>query len=80
MARLGHRTRHIYNLIMLSAISILLLLIPIHSNFIVHSPHELAEHFDKKYGKAGIPYSIANYGEVPYGKSISGKITIPSVW
>lgn len=45
----------------------------------IQSPPELAAFFSTKYPDGSIPYSIANYGNVPYGKTISGEIGIPSV-
>ncbi len=51
----------------------------IQNKLIIQSPKALSDFFDTKYGKEGIFYSIANYGEVPYGKTISGKVSIPSV-
>jgi hypothetical protein len=47
------------------------------AKMIIQSPPELSAHFSSKYGEAGIPYSIANYGIVPYGKVISGEMGIP---
>jgi hypothetical protein len=38
----------------------------------IQSPPELAEYFVKKYPLGNVPYSIANYGDVPYGKVVSG--------
>jgi hypothetical protein len=38
----------------------------------IQSPSQLAEYFVNKYPKGNIPYSIANYGDVPYGKVVSG--------
>ena len=46
---------------------------------IIQSPQQLADAFNSKYKGGEIPYSIANYGAVPYGKTISGEIAIPSV-
>ncbi len=57
-----------------------LLICQIITKLIVHAPHNVSDYFNNKYGSDGIPYSIANYGHVPYGKSISGQISIPSVW
>ena len=56
-----------------------LFLLPTHTKMILHGPTELANYFSNKYGDKGIPFSIANYGEVPYGKTISGKVGTPSV-
>lgn len=44
---------------------------------IIQSPPELAAFFVQKYGEAGIPYGIANYGVVPYGKVVSGEVGTP---
>jgi hypothetical protein len=38
----------------------------------IQSPSTLRSYFDNKYNGKGIPYSIANFGDVPYGKSIIG--------
>ena len=38
----------------------------------VQAPSKLAEFFSEKYEGGLIPYSIANYGDVPYGKMLSG--------
>jgi len=43
------------------------------------SPASLVEVFGEKYHAGNIPFSIANYGEVPYGKTISGQIGLPTV-
>jgi len=50
-----------------------------HSKLTIQAPQDLAAYFNDKYGNDGIPYSIANYGIVPYSKTISGSITTPSV-
>jgi hypothetical protein len=42
------------------------------SHMIVQSPATVVEIFAKKYPDGKIPFSIANYGVVPYGKTISG--------
>ena len=42
---------------------------------VIVSPPSLKKFFLDKYGAGniiGIPYSIANYGDIPYGKSIVG--------
>ena len=38
------------------------------------SPPELKDYFNQKYGNdsEGIPYSIANFGDVPYGRTLTG--------
>ena len=40
----------------------------------IRSPTSLKKYFNEKYGlnSTGIPYSIANFGDVPYGRSIVG--------
>ena len=45
----------------------------------VVSPESLVEYFREKYHTGNVPFSIANYGEVPYGKTISGEIGVPTV-
>jgi hypothetical protein len=45
----------------------------------VQAPAALRLYFANKYKDGLIPYSIANYGEVPYGKTLSGEVGIPSV-
>lgn len=42
-----------------------------------HIPAEIAEHYNRYYSNEGIRYTIANYGRVPYGKSIAGTLHIP---
>lgn len=42
------------------------------AKMVVQGPPELAEYFRQRYGDEGLPYGIANYGLVPYGKTISG--------
>lgn len=65
--------------------SILLLLLvllyyqPAESKLTIQAPAELSAALELKYGEAGIPYSIANYGSVPYGKTIAGRVAIPSI-
>lgn len=71
---------HIYPLRSL----LLLLLLLLHSRTVepklsIQSPAKLSAIFASKYGEDGIPYSIANYGSVPYGKSIAGSVGVPSV-
>lgn len=42
---------------------------------VIRSPTALKQYFENKYGDSangGIPYSIANFGDVPYGRSIIG--------
>lgn len=45
----------------------------------VVSPESLVKYFGEKYHAGNVPFSIANYGEVPYGKTISGEIGLPTV-
>jgi len=52
---------------------------PSHSKMTIQAPQDLAAYFNNKYGPQGIPYSIANYGIVPYSKTVSGIIGTPSV-
>lgn len=54
-----------------------LILAQVAAKMVVQSPAELATYFADKYPDGGIPYSIANYGVVPYGKVISGEIGLP---
>ncbi len=68
---------HIYNSIIYRMLarkypSLLFLLTIVASKMVIQSPPELSAYFATKYGESGIPYSIANYGIVPYGKVISG--------
>lgn len=58
---------------------LLALLAVAHSTMTIQSPSSLADFFASKYPAGSIPYSIANYGAVPYGKSISGEVGMPSV-
>ena len=44
----------------------------VQSTMYIQSPPALAQYFVNKYPKGNIPYSIANYGDVPYGKVVSG--------
>lgn len=62
------------------AVAILLLALhTVYSKLTIQAPQDLAAYFNNKYGSEGIPYSIANYGIVPYSKTISGSIGTPSV-
>ena len=45
----------------------------------VQAPQFLTDYFVKKYPSGNVPYSIANYGDVPYGKTISGEVGLPTV-
>lgn len=51
---------------------IVLIIMNIEGKMVVQSPSELSNFFNQKYPDGSIPYSIANYGIVPYGKVISG--------
>lgn len=45
------------------------------SVLVIRSPASLKQYFEQKYGPSGskgIPYSIANFGDVPFGRSIIG--------
>jgi len=45
------------------------------SVLVIRSPASLKQYFEQKYNSSasvGIPYSIANFGDVPYGRSIIG--------
>jgi hypothetical protein len=55
-----------------------LLLTFISSKLIIRSPQSLADFFNQKYPSGDIPFTIANYGAVPYGKTITGTIGTPS--
>lgn len=58
----------------------LLVLLPYtNAVFTVISPQPLVDFFNKKYPNGSVPYSIANYGDVPYGKTLSGEMGLPSV-
>lgn len=48
------------------------LVLQLTAKMMVQSPAALAAFFADKYPDGSIPYSIANYGIVPYGKVISG--------
>lgn len=62
-------------------LTILAITLPLLTNckIIIQAPTDLAAKIQSKHGDKGIPYSIANYGIVPYGKTISGKLAVPSV-
>jgi len=45
------------------------------TTFIVQSPQELVNILKEKHPD-GIPYSVANYGDVPFGKKMSATIVI----
>lgn len=57
---------------MIRVLTILALTLLTTSKMIVQSPSELVQFFAEKYQNGDIPYSIANYGNVPYGKTLSG--------
>ena len=44
------------------------------SDLVIRSPLSLNKYFTEKYGakSTGIPYSLANFGDVPYGRAIVG--------
>lgn len=42
----------------------------------IKSPPELAKIVKERHPN-GIPYSVANYGDVPFGKSLVGNIYLP---
>ena len=49
----------------------------ISSTFTIQSPPELKKLIEAKHPK-GIPYSVANYGDVPFGKPMTGTIVVGS--
>lgn len=49
------------------------------ANLKVRAPQTLVDFFEDKYPNGSIPYSLANYGKVPYGKTISAQLGIPEV-
>lgn len=51
------------------------------SDLVIRSPLTLKKYFAEKYGPNlnGIPYSVANFGDVPYGRTIVGELTTPTV-
>ncbi len=53
-------------------LSFSLLLLHLYSKMVIQSPSDLSLYFKTKYTDGSIPYSIANYGVIPYGKVISG--------
>ncbi len=56
----------------MQVILIMLLTAATLSKMIIQSPPALIDYFNSKYANGYIPYSIANYGVVPYGKTVSG--------
>ena len=75
---------HSYKLCMIknnSPLACLLLLVLIATTtckLFISSPTKLVEEIKQKYPE-GIPYSIANYGDVPFGTTLSGTVFIPEV-
>lgn len=49
------------------------------SKLSIQTPPALKNIFDVKYNNESIPYSIANFGKIPYGKSITGEMAVPTV-
>lgn len=51
------------------------------SDLFIRSPASLKKYFTDKYGENsnGIPYSLANFGDVPYGRTIVGELITPTV-
>lgn len=45
----------------------------VRAKFIIQSPPELKARLEQMYPD-GIHYSVANYGDVPFGKSLSGTV------
>ena len=62
-----------------TTIILIAILTQTNTKMFLEAPPDLATYFQRVYGKQGIPYSIANYGVVPYGKTISGRLGIPTV-
>jgi hypothetical protein len=60
-------------------LTVITLLTQTESKMFLEAPPDLATYFRRVYGDQGIPYSVANYGVVPYGKTISGRVGIPTV-
>jgi hypothetical protein len=60
-----------------SILLIVLLAALLQAKMVIQSPTDLSLYFKTKYTDGKIPYSIANYGVIPYGKMISGEIGIP---
>ena len=57
-----------------SIIFITIFIVLTFSRLNIISPPELKEYFNEKYANdiKGIPYSIANFGDVPYGRTLTG--------
>lgn len=62
-------------------ISFIILVCCVISDLVIRSPASLKKYFDDKYGpnSTGIPYSLANFGDVPYGRSLVGELATPTV-
>jgi hypothetical protein len=54
-----------------------LLLVEVSTKLIIQSPPELKSKLEQLYPQ-GIHYSVANYGDVPFGKSLTGTIYLSS--
>lgn len=52
------------------------LIIPAHSYLKVHSPATLNSKFAMKYADGHIPVSIGNFGNPPYGQTLTGQLVI----
>ena len=61
-------------IITLKACILALLLTCTLTDLIIRSPLSLKKYFTEKYGanSTGSPYSLANFGDVPYGRTIIG--------
>lgn len=61
-------------LMIIKACLLCMLIVCIASDLVIRSPLTLKKYFSDKYGanSTGIPYSLANFGDVPYGRSIVG--------
>lgn len=61
-------------LMIIKAYLLAFLIVGITSDLVIRSPLTLKKYFTDKYGvnSTGIPYSLANFGDVPYGRSIVG--------
>lgn len=51
------------------------------SSLKIQSPLALKEFFQQRYNttNASIPFSLANYGDIPYGKTLTGKLVLPEI-
>ena len=49
----------------------------VHARLVIKSPSELAQLIEARHPD-GIPYSVANYGDIPFGKSLGGTIHLPT--